>query len=103
MMDMCQDIVIVYYGPGRVFHEPEQDFMTHVESIADSVSPLTRSFDCDYLVVTTRANALLLDEATYSWYRSRLRVEPRGALTAQKFVKSILCLLNNGGLKYSRA
>ena len=61
-------------------------------------SPISRGFDVDRLVVECKCNALQLSEEMYSWYQTRLRIQP-GALTrAREFCKALLHLLIKANL-----
>ena len=71
--------------------------MDEVERIVDSLTAVSLCHVPDRLVIQTKADALLLDEAGYSWFDKRLNIQPEGMRKAKQFCQVILQLLGTTG------
>ena len=97
VMDMAQTFILVFYGK-TLEQQDGSGFMSAPEGIIDTLSPRSRAYEPDRLVIHTRANALLFDEEAYAWYQARLGIMPKAAHRAKQFCKSILYLLDRVNL-----
>ena len=75
VMDMAQTFILVFYGK-TLEQQDGSGFMSAPEGIIDTLSPRSRAYEPDRLVIHTRANALLFDEEAYAWYQARLGIMP---------------------------
>ncbi len=97
VMDMAQTFILVFYGESLRQREGSA-FMSAPEGVIDTLSPRSRAYEPDRLVIQTKANALLFDEEAYAWYQARLNIVPKAVLRAKQFCKSILRLLDRVNL-----
>ena len=95
-MDTSQDIVIIFYGAANKYGS--NSAVVTPQGILDTLTPASRGFLCDEIVVQTKADALLLSESDYSWFHSRLRIQPRAWRRGLEFCKSLTLLLERAGL-----
>jgi hypothetical protein len=95
-MDTAQDILIVFFG--EVDKYGSKSAVTIPQSILDTLTPTIRGFECDEIVVQTKADALLLSEEDYSWFLSRLRIKPKAWTRGLEFSKSLIFMLERAGL-----
>lgn len=99
VMDTAQTFVLLYYGKKLDQGSAEgTKFMSHPESIIDTLSPRSRAYEPDRLVIQMKANALLYDDDAYAWYQARLAIFPSAVRRCKQFCKSILRLLDRVNL-----
>lgn len=67
--------------------------MQACHGVVDAFRPQFLSFEPDKQIVQQKADALLLSDEEYSWYGSRLRIEPASSAYARQFVKCVLAVL----------
>ena len=62
VMDMAQTFILVFYGESLRQREGSA-FMSAPEGVIDTLSPRSRAYEPDRLVIQTKANALLFDDS----------------------------------------
>ena len=91
MQSHC-DFLITHISQYQDFAEGEEEEEV-AQLVCDTLGPQTSSFDRDDLVVQATADALLLDDPSYYWYESELRVRPRAHAKAREFCRALFDLL----------
>lgn len=93
MQSHCDFLIthISQYEDFNASSEVDCDEITQL--VCDTLSPNTASYDRDELVIQATADALLLDDPSYFWYESELRVRPRAQVKAREFCRALFDLL----------
>ena len=73
VMEGYQDLLLVFYGAKAEYESAEGAFLGQAERIADTLSPRSRGFMSDDIVIQAKADALLLDEEAYDWLSRKRR------------------------------
>ena len=97
-MDMSQDIVIVHLSKQNIVASSTRGVIAG-QCVFDTLGPKTRDFNYDTIVIQTKADALLLSDAEYSWFAFQHDIRPQNAFDrGRQFCLCLLKLLENANV-----
>eukprot|EP00923_Selenidium_pygospionis_P043428 GHVN01074957.1.p1 GENE.GHVN01074957.1~~GHVN01074957.1.p1 ORF type:complete len:607 (+),score=64.66 GHVN01074957.1:209-2029(+) len=98
LMDSCQDFIIIF----RIRTEDmkfnrvsENDLLRESELAADSFTPICQNHVWYKELVQAKLDALPYDEATYHWFSTRMKLQPRVLAGAKAVLRSVLNKLHS--------
>ncbi len=97
-MDMSQDIVIVHLSKQNIIASSTRGVIAG-QCVFDTLVPKTQDFNYDRIVIQTKADALLLSDAEYSWFAFQHNIRPQNAWDrGRQFCLCLLKVLENANV-----
>lgn len=100
-LDSYQDISVIYscsYKDMKYFNLTDRDILRECRLTADSFSPISQHHTLYTEFIQSQLDTLLLDEFSYSWISTNIKLHPVFKIGARSFLKSILKMLDKANV-----